>query len=1669
MPIFASFALPLVAAGAAAAAIALPVLIHLLSKQRYQVVPWAAMRFLLAAPKQQRRRIDRWLLLFLRALLLLLPLVAMCAVAPWAEALWQRITPGKLEATSNLPRTHHILVLDGSLSMSATGEKGTRFEKAVGQLEQFVQSANAGDGFSLIFVGMTAQAVVPGPTHDREKVLAELRQLQCTHASGETEAALAAVADAITRSPRSYPRRQVTIFSDSQRTAWQPTLPVPESKSGEIWGRILPRAEIAFLDAANADTENLAVVGLELAHPLALVDSPSAVTAAIHNYGRTDRKQVWLQLLIGRPSAGGPESALVPIEQLAIESLPSGQRTSITFPLADTKRFREAGLHQLQVRLVEGDALPADDSRTLAFEVREALPVMVVNGRTSSDRERRASDYVQTALDPSEKRLSWNPARPRTVNLSEFADPLLTDLSAVDCVFLCDLPAPTLSQVARLEAHLKRGGGIVIGLGPNASQNLEHYNRVLFNNGNGLLPGPILGVQHSTKLGESDYRFAADEAAFRLDPLAAFRKQDARVGLTDVPFQSYAKLDAPADGRARRILSFVPMKPVELKPGEQPTKPDPAIVEFPRHRGRVIVYCSSFNREWTDWPVLPSFLPMIHELMIASAVNPDRHTLTIGEPIEEILPLATVGLSGTMIAPDGSSTAIPIVAGDETALARFTETARAGLYRWNVGNRKDRLFAVNVPESGESDLARIEPSLLKDLGPRVQVASDPGEFRFDSADGEGTVLTPRPHGPTIARWLLTFALLLLIVELAYAWSVGPSRSTKAVTNTPAEETPGMRWKRYAWMAAALVPLALALAVIGTVIHAERTGQFLGFLPQSARGTAERLLDVPGAAPGEGTRWRLDQSPAYTNNLKLDQRVILALAGTAAAFILGIYWLERRANNRFRRVLVPLALRITAAGMIAFLLLPQAKLAFDREGYPDIAIILDRSVSMATRDELQDPEIREKAKALRGAIPEELDRLRLAKQLLLRPGADWIDALLNDKQLKVHIYTVADDVRLLASLEDGSDAGAAREAVRALKPDGESSRLGDGVGAVLKNFRGGSLAAIIAFTDGVTTAGDDLPKAGREAARAGVPLYLVGLGESRDPFDLALSDLKAADVVVKGDQIVLDARLTAKGQNVPASVPVILWERQGENRIERGRQDVVPDRAGKPVPVRFTHTPMEVGDKTFIIEVAVQPNEAETNNNRLERVILVAEHKKLRVLYVEAYPRYEFRFVKTLLERETESGRSRAVDLDVLWLDASSGHWQLDKSTERLRGALPTKSQLFEYDAILFGDVNPALLPKAGQFFNDLGEYVRERGGGLAFIAGEQATPHKLWDTTLAELLPITPTETALKSGGPSPTPENPGLREEYLPKPTALGRTHPMLRFSSNESENERIWNSLKGFYWSSSGYRRKPAAEVLATHPANAADGEPTAKHPLILQQFVGRGRVIFLGFDETWRWRFRTQEERFNQFWGQLLTAIAKNRIARVELKTDKQTAYRRDEPIRLTVRYPDDAPVPDENAAVRVAVTRRPLQRPGQPDLGGHESQLVQLAKVEGQRATYETILTRTPEGEYAFVMTQGLPPNATDPPRAEARVLPPPGELDRLEMNRSDLTRAATESRGKFYTLADAEKLFDDLPEPVRIPLNQPCPPFGLWNHAAAFGLFALLLASEWWLRRRERLV
>lgn len=154
-----------------------------------------------------------------------------------------------------------------------------------------------------------------------------------------------------------------------------------------------------------------------------------------------------------------------------------------------------------------------------------------------------------------------------------------------------------------------------------------------------------MGVKQAE--GQSYFSLVATEDAEKQPPLNQYRDDRERAALTLPQFQAYVRLQMPANGSARRIFSFASsiIYP-ETKDGL-----DPAILDYPRHRGRVIVYTGTLSPErlgpeqvWSNWPLHPTFLPFLHETLRYAVATGSRRNLLPGDAIEEFLPLASVGL-----------------------------------------------------------------------------------------------------------------------------------------------------------------------------------------------------------------------------------------------------------------------------------------------------------------------------------------------------------------------------------------------------------------------------------------------------------------------------------------------------------------------------------------------------------------------------------------------------------------------------------------------------------------------------------------------------------------------------------------------------------------------------------------------------------------------------------------------------------------------------------------------------------------------------------------------------------------------------------------------------------------------------------------------------------------
>ena len=1659
---------PGLAIAGALAAVGIPVLIHLLFRRRYRIVPWAAIRFLLVAERRHHRRLEQWLLMLLRVMALLLPLTAMVAATDWAEAFWQRIWPGEWQTIIHTPRTHHILVLDRSLSLMALRDgstSSTRWEEVQRQAAQLLHQANPGDGFSVVVVGQGAETLVPGPAQEVERVLREVEALTPTHGVTPLDTTLALIHEVLHRSPATYPRKQVTFITDLQKSAWQGILrsSEPQSPVSESWQRLTERAEVVLLDVAQHDLDNLSIVELSISESAPLVQSSVSVTAVVANYGQQDQRDVMVQLLVGRPGSDYERPAAQ--EQVCIPHLPAGGRVTITFGQQTPLRFSETGQHLILVQLSRGDALVVDDRRGTVVTVRSAIPVLLVEGRPEASSQRQTAGDVQRALLPDTAATEWTPARPRVVTLTEFLDPALGALDEYEAVYLCDLPLPSAEWVSRLEAFARRGGSIILGLGPQVARYLPDYNRVLHQSGRGLLPFPLEEVVGSTRAGEDSYRLAADENAFQQPLLTLFRDERVRGGLINVPFRRYIRVAPSPESGVRRWLDFVPAR------GNPSTgKADPALLEWRWHKGRVFLFTSSFNEDWNDWPPLPTYLPFHQELLRYAAVPSDRHTLQVGNTLEEFYPLTYAGLPVQYVPPPGESArSLVLVAEDQASVVRITDVQRTGLHRLVRDTGEQRIFWVNIPpamagQATESHLKRLDSSELALLQP-VQVVHDASEIVPSRASGAEVTVLPQPRGPHIARWLLLVGLLVLSGEMVLAWRWGPAAGS-SVTKAFASPMPLKPVVRAVTSIASVILVTFTVPVVGVVAAIwtfDSRGSLDDSIPPNWRMYIDRVLAVPHESSGETSTLRLERSNVFTPHSQHDKWVLLTLVLFLIPGTILIYQRECLAAS-WRVLWLPALLRIVGWTWLILLVLPQWRLVYDREGWPDLVVLLDVSRSMNHADQYKDAAIRARVDSLLKELGSpSASRWHIVQHLLTDPRQDGLTRLLKRYKVKVHIYCVDETLRPVATVESEAELDQARHAIMQLRAEGNASRLGDGVQALLKAYRGSSLAGIIVFTDGVITAGEEWSTVASEAARAGVPLHLVGIGDVWESPDLILSDLQVEEMVMLGDRLVFDARLSYRGTKPAEAVPVILYEKDKTSGqlLERSRVMVTPSAGGSPTPITISYTPQEVGEKTFVLQVPTLPEETQTSNNRLERTIQVTEARRVRLLMIEDRPRYDFRFLKVLLERESErSLGGRQVMVDTILLSAAQGWAETDRSA--FRGDFPTREQLFQYDVILLGDIDPRRLPHASRTLQDLTEFVTVKGGGLLFLCGAHSTPLAWMDTPLSAILPVTARNSSPDS--PSSSVATLGFRLRL----TELGQQHPIFRLHPDLSESIRIWEQLPLLYWHARGYQRKPQTIVLADLASTPANENES--YPLVLQMFAGSGVVLFFGFDDIWRWRWRQNEEYFDRFWLQTIRFLARLRVRRPEVKVVPRTEFRRDETMRVLVRFPTDSAPPSAQQPVRIAMLRRPLNSPDSSTAADSvETMTLTLARLPGPLPQYETILTRVPEGEYQFTLLQPETAGGLQPPGATARVLPPWAELDRLELNRKELLEAAVRSGGQFFTLAEVDRLWTDLPPPARVPLNQAEPLQPLWNLPWVYLVLAGIIASEWLFRKLVRLL
>jgi hypothetical protein len=795
---------------------------------------------------------------------------------------------------------------------------------------------------------------------------------------------------------------------------------------------------------------------------------------------------------------------------------------------------------------------------------------------------------------------------------------------------------------------------------------------------------------------------------------------------------------------------------------------------------------------------------------------------------------------------------------------------------------------------------------------------------------------------------------------------------------------------------------------------------------------------------------------------------------ALIIIAATIWIYLKTTPRLSMVqkTILMVLRSVLLAMILFMLMkPVLLLTVEGTIRRSLLLLIDSSASMQIKDLRQDPTDLTRAAIAKGLLDpksgltqgfpgdsasiSQLSRSDVLKSMLTNDKLDLLSKLSQTYDLVP--YSFGQTLQALSS--SGGTAGAADSPAKdnsfleTIPFDKPYTAIGDSVRALLDLKRGQPLAGILLITDGNNNYGSQPVDAAALAQQDKVPLYIYGVGIT-SPHDIIVSQVYCPEVLFAKEEAT--ASVTIRSQSMSGRTAKLNLK-LGDDVV--GSQDVTFGADGEQVvPIKF----LPKGKGEFELEASIDPlpDEAVKDNNKASQRVRVIDGK-VQVLYIEQKPRWEFRYLQAMLVRD------RRLDPKFFLVE---GDPELSKEENSpYLAALPaTKEDWMKYDVIMIGDVDSRL-------FNDeqmqaVSDLISIFGGGAIFLSGKNFMPDAYRRSPLEALFPVEFEGQTSVAGALS-------TRQVQLELTTA-GQNSSTMRLASKDDENIAIWKGLPGIYWDARVSKAKPAAEVLLDDPSpeKATRAGPM---PVLALQSYGTGQTLFVGTDETWRWRRNIGEKYYTRFWGQMMLRLGLPRLlgaSRLTQLTTDRKHYVSGERVTISGRLYRSGFQPVLDPTVKGTVTVKPDQAGSVPDADLKKE--VSLQATPGKPGNYEGEIVVTTPGVYTFV-------TALDPASPlEFRVTEPKFELGETALNVALLKKMAVTSGGAFYREEDLYKMLepatlsgtpdistDKIPSGLRggSTIKVPSPQeVDLGFSPLYFSLMILVACIEWFLRKRWRL-
>ncbi len=737
-----TFAVPLFLAAVLAASI--PVVLHMINRQKAKDLPFSTLRFLRISVEKTRRRkrIHDVLLMLVRMAVLIL--LAIGLAKPTLTNLRSLLGGGATSAVA--------IVLDNSASMGTIDQGRMRFETAVGAAMQIMDELKDGDQVALLLTGGPAFPEQGKLDRTHEKVRQMIAGCQVSYERAdlgvkvEQARKLLAESDAV--------NKQIYVLTDLQKLCWESsnTSPLP---LGEGTSASAPADEdeeeipIIFVDCNRTPKPNVAVQGLKLDAPVPVAGLPIKATIELFNASPVAQQRHIELHIDGTKEKSSP-----------VLKIPPEGRLTHDFQFT----FKRGGLHRGEVRLVGEDGSKLDDRRFFTMEVDQGIPVAIVKAKRHEIPYLEDTFYIEQALSPGRSG-GW---ALRTTILTA-GELLAEQLSKYTVIFCVNLPAPGADTAKRLRTYVENGGNLIWICGDNVDP--EAYNKLNQQAGGALLPAPLLEV-----------RTPAEGAARASWNITFLDKKHPALGHLVEPASLYQSVLVYKHVRmdTKKENSDV-WTMAGLDDGEA------LLVQRSVEKGKVLMLATSAHVGWTNMPLRPIFLPLLARLTFDLAgAEQTRHMALAGSPlVVQFDQQATPG-GVEVVPPSGETIRRRAVdeQGNRTAEFRYAETHDIGVYivRLLEAAQPVRIaYSVNV-DPDEADPTKIERAELED-----RFGKTPIVFAENPDDLSSTFAWLR-EGKSLWMLFLSAVLVALVFETFLSNRLSPKQEEELPQDVP----PGMR-------------------------------------------------------------------------------------------------------------------------------------------------------------------------------------------------------------------------------------------------------------------------------------------------------------------------------------------------------------------------------------------------------------------------------------------------------------------------------------------------------------------------------------------------------------------------------------------------------------------------------------------------------------------------------------------------------------------------------------------------------------------------------------------------------------------------------------------------------------------------------------------------------------